>query len=197
MSHGSHPSHPHSSVHGYHHRKRSAAMSPSLTFIKRATGPAQASEKATGVPASVTIAQAILESGWGQHHIGEANNYFGVKAQKHADGSITFGSNASGYVEVPTHEYVGGKKVTVQAPFRKYAGMTGSFKDHAEFLRNNSRYSKALAAYAADGDAAAFAHGLQKAGYATDPHYAKLLIGIMKSHNLYQYDAPRPDAGKK
>src|SRR5215210_4148222 len=141
-------------------------------FIKNAAEAAQKSEARTGVPASVTIAQAILESGWGEHHMGDANNYFGIKAQEKG-GKIVFGDVATGFVERLTKEFdKNGKAFTIVAHFRAYKDMAGSFIDHGIFLQSNARYRKALDAYATSKDANEFARGLQKAGYATDPNYA-------------------------
>jgi flagellum-specific peptidoglycan hydrolase FlgJ len=193
MTHGKHPPH-HSVRHSSHtHTQKVHALSDGhASFIKECSEPAQISEQETGVPASITIAQAILESGWGQRHIGEANNYFGVKAQT-ARGKVVYGDIASGYVDRSTKEHLRNKDVTVTAHFRSYSSMTDSFRDHGMFLRNNPRYHAALDAYAKTGDADEFARGLQKAGYATDPDYAQSLIAIMKKHNLYQYNRARQD----
>jgi flagellum-specific peptidoglycan hydrolase FlgJ len=163
------------------------------TFVWKATPPAQASERITGVPASITIAQAILESGWGKHHIGAAHNYFGVKAQT-VSGEVDYGPTATGYVNVKTKEHVKGKDIVISDNFRSYKSMQDSFVDHGNFLRSNHRYYAILAAYAKDGDAEAFARGLQKAGYATDPHYAELLIKIMKARKLQRCNLKRPIA---
>jgi len=70
--------------------------------------------------------------------------------------------------------------------------MTDSFLDHGLFLKYNSRYHSALAAYAKTGDADEFARGLDLAGYATNPNYGELLIKIMKGRNLYQYNTKTP-----
>jgi flagellum-specific peptidoglycan hydrolase FlgJ len=182
--------------HPIHHAVRHHAVhhSAHTLFVQHAVKPAQQSEEATGVPASVTIAQAILESAWGAHHIGSANNYFGIKAQEH-DGEVTFGSLATGYVDKKTKEHVGKKDVTITAHFRSYPNMQASFVDHGMFLSGNQRYRKALENYANTGDADEFARGLQKAGYATDPHYADLLISIMKHRNLYRYNKPPATSG--
>ena len=140
------------------------------------------------VPASVTVAQAILESGWGEGHMGDANNYFGIKAQVR-NGKIEFGDVASGYVDKITKEYdKNGRAYTVVAP----KSMADSFLDHGIFLTRNKRYAKAIAAYAKSKDADEFARGLQKAGYATDPQYAKLLISLMKKNDLYKFNAKQP-----
>ena len=158
-------------------------------FIASAGGAAQKSETETGVPASVTIAQAILESGWGEHHMGDANNYFGIKAQEKG-GQIVFGDVATGFVDRVTKEFdKNGNGFTIVAHFRSYQDMAGSFIDHGIFLKSNARYRAALTAYAASKDANEFARGLQKAGYATDPHYADMLISLMTKHGLYAFNA--------
>jgi flagellar protein FlgJ len=147
------------------------------------------SELQTGVPASITIAQAILESGWGKHHIGKANNYFGVKAQT-VYGKVVYGSVATGFVDRTTKEHIkkSNTNIFITAHFRSYKNLAGSFLDHGLFLKYNPRYQKALTTYAKNRDADEFARGLQEGGYATDQHYAELLISIMKKHHLYQYN---------
>ena len=121
--------------------------------------------------------------------MGSANNYFGVKAQTSHD-KVTFGSVATGYVDKTTKEHIKklNKDISISAHFRSYKNMNDSFFDHGLFLSKNSRYSTALANYAKTKNADEFARGLQKAGYATDPHYADLLISIMKKYKLYQYN---------
>ena len=142
-------------------------------FFAMAVGPAQASQKETGVPASVTLAQAILESGWGDNHMGDACNYFGIKAQP-GQPSVT----------MPTREVEGGQSVHVNAAFRRFASVEECFAAHGHFLRDNSRYAKAF--QATDGES--FARAIAAAGYATDPNYADLLVQIMQENNLTQYD---------
>lgn len=142
-------------------------------FFAMAVGPAQASQKATGVPASVTLAQAILESGWGDQHMGDACNYFGIKAQS-GEPSVT----------LQTREVEGGKSVFVDAAFRRFASVEECFAAHGHFLRNNSRYAKAFET--ADGES--FARAIAAAGYATDPKYADLLVEIIQQNNLTKYD---------
>jgi len=170
-------------------KKRNALYFMKQTFIIQATRPAQHSEIFTGVPASITIAQAILESGWGKYHMGKANNYFGIKAHT-IHGKVTYGKVATGYIEKETKEHIKklNKDITIKAYFRSYKNMSDSFLDHGLFLKNNPRYYLILAIYAIKKDADEFAKGLQKAGYATDPNYADLLIKIMKQNNLYQYN---------
>ena len=142
-------------------------------FFAMAVGPAQASQKETGVPASVTLAQAILESGWGDNHMGDACNYFGIKAQP-GEPSVT----------LPTREVEGGQSVHVDAAFRRFASVEECFAAHGHFLRDNPRYAKAF--QAADGES--FARAIAAAGYATDPNYADLLVQIIQENNLTQYD---------
>lgn len=154
-------------------------------FLDQAAVAAQNTQTEYQVPASVTIAQAVLESAWGTRHIGEANNYFGIKAGT-ANGQVTFGSIANGYVTVPTREVINGHDVMVQANFRKYASMTDSFRDHGDFLRRNKRYAPAFATT----DGTAFARAVAAAGYATDPRYGDTLATIIQQFQLTQYDTP-------
>jgi hypothetical protein len=129
---------------------------------------------ATGVPASVTVAQAILETGWGKHTVGEAKNLFGIK-----------GRGPLGSVRAPTREYVNGKWVTVDADFAKYDSFEQSITEHARFFLRNRRYGRALQ-FKSDPDA--FAREIHKAGYATAPDYASKLIELMRQHDLYRFD---------
>jgi len=164
-----------------------AAMDPKAAFIETAASAAQTSQLATGVPASVTIAQAILESDWGRATIDGANNYFGIKA--------TSGPGPAGVVWAQTEEFVGGAWQTVQAPFRAYHSMAESFLDHGRFLAESQRYARA---FDFKDDARTFAQMIQQAGYATDPSYAQKLIGLMDKYDLYRFDLPRrsaPDGG--
>ena len=80
-------------------------------------------------------------------------------------------------VEATTTEYVNGKAQTKVERFRAYDSYADSFKDYAKLITGNPRYEKVLASA---GDAASFAQGLQKAGYATDPNYANKLTSIIK-----------------
>ena len=142
-------------------------------FLAIAVGPARASQKATGVPASVTLAQAIIESGWGESHMGDAWNFFGIKAQ-----------GDEPFVVVRTREVVDGKDVFVNAKFRRFASMEDCFREHGRFLRDNPRYAPAFRTADAEG----FARAIHAAGYATDPHYGDALIGIIRDNDLTRYD---------
>jgi hypothetical protein len=148
-------------------------------FIAAVGAAAKASFRSTGVPASVTVAQAILESDWGRSRLTrQGNNLFGIKALN--------GPGPDGVVTLATWEHTGGGDVIVQAPFRAYQTLEQSIDDHGKFFTSNHRYAGALAVA---GDAQAFAHAIQDAGYATDPNYATKLIGLMDKYNLYRFDS--------
>lgn len=142
-------------------------------FVDRLAAPAQAASSATGIPARFIIGQAALESGWGKREIkntdgSSSHNVFGIKAT-----SDWSGKTASAV----TTEYVNGKPQKVVEKFRSYDSYEEALTDYASVLKNNPRYAPVVEA---SRDAAGFAHGMQKAGYATDPQYAKKLISIMR-----------------
>jgi flagellum-specific peptidoglycan hydrolase FlgJ len=145
-------------------------------FIEFVGKLAQSAMAATGVPASVTVAQAIVESGWGKHAIGSAKNLFGIK-----------GRGPLGSVRAQTREFVNGRYVTVEADFAKYESYEQSVTEHARFFLRNRRYARALAVR---NDPDAFAREIAKAGYATAPNYADALIKVMRDNNLYRFDLP-------
>lgn len=151
---------------------------PQEQFIGSIAQAAVDSYNATGIPASVTIAQAILESYWGSSRLArEANNYFGIKAQtKPGPAGVTW---------MDVWEVIGGRNVVQTEPFRVYSSIAQSFTDHAQFFLENGRYAAALAARK---DARQFAIEINRAGYATDPSYSSKLIGLMDRYNLYRYD---------
>jgi LysM repeat protein len=152
-------------------------------FIAAAVGPAQQSQRETGVPASVTIAQAIHESDWGISKLArEANNYFGIKAT---------GKSAADVYWIATWEVVDGEDVMVQAPFQAYQSLDDSFADHGRFFLRNPRYA---AARLVANDPRRFAQAIADAGYATDPAYAAKLIRLMDQYDLYQYDTPASES---
>ena len=154
---------------------------PKEAFIHAASAAARDSQVVTGVPASVAVAQAILESDWGRATIGNANNYFGIKA--------TSGPGPAGIVWAETREFIGGAWTTVRAPFRAYHSMAESFLDHGRLLAENSRYARA---FDFKDDPRAFARMIHQAGYATDPDYARKLIGLMDAYDLYRFDLRLP-----
>ncbi|WP_304523804.1 sporangiospore maturation cell wall hydrolase GsmA [Actinoplanes sp. DH11] len=151
-------------------------------FIAAAVPGAQQGWREYGVPPSVTIAQAILESGWGRSGLSSVDrNYFGIKCQNGA-----YGPHATGcHVYRTTECSKAGKCFQIDDAFRTYGSMARSFRDHGHFLRNNKRYTPAFA-YTKNADK--FIEQVWKAGYATDPNYVSKVTGIMKTNNLYQYN---------
>lgn len=126
--------------------------------------------KRTGIPASITMAQAILESGNGNSTLAvKAKNHFGIKCHNGWTGK--------------TMKHDDDKK---NECFRKYNDVLESFKDHSDFLVEGSRYNF-LFEYKSN-DYKSWAHGLKKAGYATNKQYAHLLIRIIEDYQLYQLD---------
>jgi flagellar protein FlgJ len=131
-------------------------------------------ERTTGVPAKFMLGQAALESGWGKRMIRNAdgtnsNNLFGIKAGPGWKGKVA---------TAVTTEYVNGVARQKVERFRAYDTPADSFKDYANMLARNPRYDKVINS---GGDAAAFAQGLQRAGYATDPMYAAKLTRIIQN----------------
>ncbi len=145
-------------------------------FISQVAPGAIAMQSRYGVPAAVTIAQAIDESGWGQSALAiRDNNLFGIK-----------GTGPAGTDMLPTQEYQNGQYVTVNAPFRVYHNVAESIADHGHLLATGASYQHAMSdRHLPD----AFATDLTGV-YATDPHYGSSLIAIMKLYNLYRYSAP-------
>ncbi len=132
----------------------------------------------TGLFASVSMAQALLESGDGNSGLAKNhNNIFGIKASSGWTGKT---------VTMDTTEVVNGKPITVKAAFRKYDTVFDSLVDRIKFLKNNSRYTKAGVFSAATPEQQAKA--LLTAGYATDPQYATKLINIINEYDLKSLD---------
>lgn len=148
-----------------------------MLFLRAVWPAAQATMKTSGVPASITIAQAILESGWGVFLPEGSNNYFGIKAEHPADPET--------YVETLTHEYVNGQRVAEEQLFEKYPTVKDCFQDHAALLSQAKRYAPAMAVNA---DPQAFAQKLQACGYSTSPTYASSLMQLVKEFDLTQFD---------
>ena len=143
-------------------------------FIDVVARGAVAAQRKYGVPAAVTIAQAIEESGWGQSALAsQDNNLFGIK------GSGPAGSDAQ-----PTQEFLDGSWVNTTAGFAVYRNVAESINDHGRLLATSGYYTKAMTARHSPN---AFAEALTGV-YATDPGYGAKLIGLMRQYNLYRYD---------
>lgn len=150
-------------------------------FMNTLAPSAQAASRTTGVPAELILAQAALETGWGQHEIATQNgrnshNVFGIKTGGHWDGETT---------EVVTHEYIDGRRQKIVDTFRVYDSYEHAFTDYANLIGNNPRYAGVTQAPNAE----QAARELQRGGYATDPRYADKLVSIMGTLG------PMPDAG--
>ena len=148
-------------------------------FVGKHTQVAARIEKETGIPASYMVGQAGHETGWGQHEIklhgGKPSyNLFGIKADKSWTGKVA---------EVTTTEYVNGVAQRKVAKFRAYDSYDASFRDYARLITQSPRYAQASQQ---TGSAFAFASGLQKAGYATDPHYAAKLSRAIETTQRLQ-----------
>jgi flagellar protein FlgJ len=136
-----------------------------------------------GVDSRVLLSQAALETGWGEKVIKFADgrssfNFFNIKADGNWKGAV---------VSVPTLEYRDGVAVRETANFRAYNSPEESFADYAQLIGNNPRYQDALAQA---GNPRAYVHALQRAGYATDPHYAQKVLSVFASDSLQQAAAP-------
>ena len=152
-------------------------VADSPSYIKKFKDIAIREMSRSGIPASITLAQAIHESAWGNGQLAlQSNNYFGIKCKDYWTGPTY-------YIEDDDYE---GKKL-IKSCFRAYKNIENSFEDHSDFLRDNPRY-KILFQYNAS-DYRSWAKGLQKCGYATDKKYAEKLIRTIEKYQLYQYDS--------
>jgi peptidoglycan hydrolase FlgJ len=153
-----------------------------LGFVQQHTEAAKQAEAASGIPAAFMVSQAALETGWGRKEIRHADgspsfNLFGIKA----------GGNWKGPVaEITTTEFINGKATKVVAKFRAYGSYAESFADYARLMKDSPRYQAVVNGASgrvahAGGAATAFAQGLQKAGYATDPAYAEKLSRVINT----------------
>tara|TARA_B100000941_G_scaffold274251_1_gene235248 strand:+ start:615 stop:1361 length:747 start_codon:yes stop_codon:yes gene_type:complete len=122
------------------------------------------------IPASITLAQGLLESSYGRARLAvEANNHFGIKCHKSWRGKKIYHDDDE-----------------KNECFRKYRNVSDSYRDHSLFLKNRSRYSSLFNLDIKN--YRAWAKGLKKAGYATDPNYADKLISLIDRYELYRFD---------
>jgi flagellum-specific peptidoglycan hydrolase FlgJ len=148
-------------------------------FLAAATRAAIASSRASGFPPGITVAQAALESNWGQSQLSrDAHNYFGIKAHGH-----------HARVAYPTFEVINGRRVRVGAEFARYASIDECFADRDRLIASVSCYA---AARACSADPEAFAHALAT-HWATDPNYATKLLRVYRENRLDALDSGSPD----
>ena len=146
------------------------------SYVNQFKDVAMSNMKNYGIPASIILAQGILESGAGKGDLAlRSNNHFGIKCHV-------------GW----TGESVKHDDDSAQECFRKYDNPSESFKDHALFLTGRSRYAKLFAL--SKNDYKAWARGLRAAGYATDPKYPDKLISYIERYGLFEYDNMALDA---
>ncbi len=146
-------------------------------YIETFAETAQLEMMGYGIPASITLAQGLLESGYGKGELAmKTNNHFGIKCHKGWQGDYDFHDDDE-----------------KGECFRKYNHPMYSFRDHSEFLTSRSRYDFLFDFKPTDYKA--WAKGLRKAGYATDPKYPQKLIYLIEKHELYKYDISVKKAG--
>ena len=150
-----------------------AENTPQQRYIDKYADLAVEEMRRSGVPASITLAQGLLESRYGQSDLAvKGNNHFGIKC----------------------HSNWNGAKMRVDDDkekecFRKYRTVEQSYRDHSDFLRYRDRYKFLFDLDPKD--YRSWAYGLKKAGYATDPSYPKKLINLIEEYELYKYDKGR------
>ena len=142
-------------------------------FVEKLMPYAKKAAQVLGGSPAMLIAQAALETGWGQKVVtngaGDSSlNLFNIKADKRWQGES---------VNVKTLEYRDGLATREQAKFRRYDTIEDSFNDYVKFIKDSPRYQDALGKI---DNAASFLHSLQQAGYATDPNYAQKIIGVLE-----------------
>lgn len=159
--------------------ERPPELSKEEKFIQKIGPYAKQQQVAYQVLPSITIAQAILESDWGESQLSkENNNFFGIK-----------GSEEHNTVLMKTAEFVNDEWIEVEARFRKYDSWKESVDDHAKLFLVGTTWNPDQ--YVAVRNATSYqqaANALQEAGYATDPTYAQKLIELIKQYQLDEYD---------
>ena len=151
-------------------------------YAEKYKGIAIAEMQRVGIPASIKLAQGILESSSGESELAKnANNHFGIKC----------GSNWDGKSYQKKDDEYDDKGKKIESCFRKYSKSEESFYDHSEFLRDPRKYYRYGFLFGLDRrDYRGWARGLESAGYATEKGYADKVIDIVEKYKLYQYDDP-------
>ena len=140
-------------------------------FIAKISALAVEDMKKTGILASLTIAQAILESGWGKSGLTQrSNNLFGIKGKG---------------VASKTFEYINGKRVDITDNFKAYPDWETSVADHSALFHRLPRYHNLIG----ETDYKEACRKVQTDGYATAPNYADSLISLIEQYRLYEYDS--------
>jgi len=160
-------------------RTSKAPTESQTQFVQKHAQVAKEVEKTSGIPAGFMLGQAGHETGWGRHEIkvkggAPSHNLFGIKA-----GASWTGKTA----DITTTEFINGEPQKRVARFRAYDSYADAFKDYARLINESPRYAKAREQ---TGSAHAYASGLQKAGYATDPDYAAKLNRAISTASAIQ-----------
>jgi Muramidase (flagellum-specific) len=149
-------------------------LTPQQIFFRKYASYAIHTQRLTGIPASVTLAQAAIESGWGRH--APSNNFFGIK-----------GKGPAGSQWLWTREFRQGRMHRVRARFRRYETPLQSFVDHAQIIAKGSNLRHAMQH---TDSARAFVTALQsgRRKYATDPNYSDKILDLIQLHHLDRLD---------
>ena len=148
-----------------------------MDYIKKYSPVAIAEMNRTGIPASIKLAQALHESNAGSSNLSKnSNNHFGIKCKSYWKGNTYFHKDDDYSLEGDL----------IDSCFRAYDTPVDSYVDHSNFIVNSINYSGLIES--CRGDYVAWAQGLRRSGYATDPDYAEKLIKIIEEHELYLYD---------
>lgn len=159
------------------------ASASARAFLAQHAQAARQAQATSGIPATFMVAQAALETGWGQHEIRfddgrTSHNLFGIRA----------GANWKGPVaEIWTTEFINGTAQKVRGQFRAYGSYQESFNDYARLISQSPRYANAMRNL---GDPQAFASALQQGGYATAPNYASVLASVIQTTQRLQGSVP-------
>lgn len=153
---------------------KASAFTDAQNFIETLYPAAKTAAQRLGIDPKALLAQAAVETGWGQHMIHttegkNSHNLFGIKADKRWEGDRAM---------VDTLEVQNGVAKSQKAPFRIYSDFSGSMQDYVNFVQGNPRYQEALKQ---SSEPAEYFSELQKAGYATDPDYAKKVMSVLAS----------------
>lgn len=170
-------------LHGPQNPRAVAATNAEVeVFLAELADGAKQSWYQFGVPASVTLAQAALETGWGSSSLSSKyNNYFGIKCNKTKPSPYQ-----NGCVDMVTTEYDSkGNPYQIVDSFRTYSSVANSMLDHGYYLKTRGLYTRA---FPKNEDPCQFAIEVRRGGYATDPGYATLLITLMRQRNMFRFD---------
>ncbi len=157
-----------------------------LEYISRYKNVAVREMHRMGIPASITLAQAILESNGGESELAQqANNHFGIKC----------GANWGGKTYLKIDDDTAADSIPVMSCFRKYGKAEESFYDHSEFFCDPAKHGRYSSLFLLDQtDYKNWARGLESAGYATSKGYAEKLINLIERYSLFQYDVIGADS---